>query len=1032
MANPKYAELVFPFDLGLDESSVPERVAADSFTLQRNTRLSVQPGAPVKSPAETTIAAMTGSPQIHGLAAAGDSVIAFFDPATGQRRVLDNDVTQVLSTADNAIGTNRYLPTQIEQSGAVCGDFASGLPAVTIDADGNVWYAYVKRYDTMADGHLYVTVYDSDGDKIIPSRRLRVVGPFALAPWVGLTYTTAGGVVVWWRDDSSGGQISAAQLTLDADRGNVTFGAQTPIYTPLASYTASLCSDGELYAFLMTRHSSTVDRLSMRRVDTSTLTVLTGSVLPATTLNAPTQYMCCDYVRTTAGEYILYAWSGSTPVSGYGVMDAATFGPLWNAAGPAIYGPVACAASVNGAAASNEWSVFAVSECNGYVGTVANYSRTVFSARRLDGTIGTPTKTVPWMRIYDTGCTWVRSRSNMFALFGLARCYQNAALPDDLGFVEDPCVEQFLVYGNGAIAMAPVSRYGAGTGTGEDGVDLTQIPTLTAIPLPSMHGRTSVCVGDKLYNTYLQFRGYPTGYVTTGYVPIFVRTSLEGGAFRSCPDTRGGAIVVASKPWYWDGAETVEQSVAYRPKVKAVPGAGPATGLYAIRAVYTWRNAFGEVVRSAPSTAVTFDQVTTQLWISLPSTMRDGEFQAYFDIDLYIRDVNADSLYYLYRQAPTSRSQDGCFYYSNIIYAALSGLNPTPALYSTGGAGTQLLPNAPQPLWDAALVGKRLIGIDAETRTTVVVSKEKEVGIALEFASELNLAVDGSAGRLTAASEMGGDAVILAERGIYAVAGDARDNLGNGNGFDRPRIVSDMGCTDKLSVVRCPAGILFRTIENNFALWSGGGLTVFDKIVATSDVVGSAVFAAQDEVVFFFAGGTRKAFNYRLMRWSEWTMSTVPDAVVQCADGTVVYYTNSTSFVRMDPAGYSASAQMGFATGWIIPESDQGDCTFSEVLFQAIYSGSHGLQLEIAVDYGDYDDDLRREWDATELASFKTEDDRYTVGVSLQRTARAIRVRVTELAASGDGMRPLSCTLCYSSTGRGHQRTAVMRDGQMK
>jgi hypothetical protein len=323
--------------------------------------------------------------------------------------------------------------------------------------------------------------------------------------------------------------------------------------------------------------------------------------------------------------------------------------------------------------------------------------------------------------------------------------------------------------------------------------------------------------------------------------------------------------------------------------------------------------------------------------------------------------------------------------------------------------------------------------IDAEDRSVVWPSKTKVKDIAHEFAGELKIRFPASAGKLTAVSELDGNPVFFTETGVYAIYGEGPNNSGQGARFSDPRRLTDLPCTNRQSVVKCAAGIIFQTGSNIAILTSGGGVQITKSVPFSTDFSSSAFVPGDREAVLFSGNGEALVYDVDSQNFSKW--SYVP-AEVESFSGCLiptngkVILAGSSTIHEIDFDNESTTSQMSVKTGWLQPGGQQGDVTIRGVVLQAGYSGQHDVTITVECDY-DSTLTTSRTWTNAELAPLVNGLSRYTLYVDHQwKDVRAIRITVTETNAIGNGCLPISATVLYGIDPKVKQ--LALRDGAKK
>lgn len=167
---------------------------------------------------------------------------------------------------------------------------------------------------------------------------------------------------------------------------------------------------------------------------------------------------------------------------------------------------------------------------------------------------------------------------------------------------------------------------------------------------------------------------------------------------------------------------------------------------------------------------------------------------------------------------------------------------------------------------------------------TVIYSKRRGLGQpAGEFNGNLTISVPDAGGAITALAEMNGALIIFKRDRIYALAGEGPNDVGGGQFYGTPQLVSsDVGCSKPRTVVLTPAGLMFVS-ERGIYLYNGSAVQYVGAEVERfndQDYVSAAVMPDQSVVVFVTSSGSTLSFNYEFGQWSPWTNNDGIDCVM--------------------------------------------------------------------------------------------------------------------------------------------------------
>lgn len=502
-------------------------------------------------------------------------------------------------------------------------------------------------------------------------------------------------------------------------------------------------------------------------------------------------------------------------------------------------------------------------------------------------------------------------------------------------------------------------------------------------------------------------------------------------------------MLASAYPACWDGLETTEACVPHVPRVVVdTSGTGASlTGEFLVTAVITFRDAAGNIHRSPPALPfpITLTADAARVFVTIPNTFRTGALQEEFDVTLYWT-LDAGTIFYAHPDGVTNRGGNGGVWVFDSIRAPSDADVP---LYSDGTAAAELLPQCPPPARDVRSIGGRYWLIDAENPYVVWPSKSKQEGYTVEFAGQLRITgFDPQYGELLAAVDVNGTPHFLAERGVWAVDGYGPNNAGQGQRFGDPRLVSSQGCMGRHTVAVIPeVGAMYQARDGKMVLLGGGSkrLETFEPGALRAPTV----HFGEAEVIYPRVEGGWAVYNWLMDAWTTWpvTVEVEPTCVltVPQADGTqqtLVYYQDIGTLRSMrSDTTIEGSGPILVERGWIAPETPNGYCVIREVWVHARNEAAHNLTVDVWCDYdesgatvGGMSNHVQRTWAPAEITAI-TVDGRYTVGVTLEKTARAVKVRVTGGYTSGapegftEGCQPLSVQVWYGVNAGARHRT---------
>lgn len=1040
----------FPLDLGMDNTASDTAVQpfgpGAALVASTNTRLSKVRGLPVKAPGTTTpndpSSPHSGATACGGVVPCGhvSSSLVMRQRRYGAQRVAGTALSQLDCPLPGTPGVGAYWPADVSRAGAVPGGGQYVAPAMCM-LDEQIWLASVRRNDIGTGLGIFVVVLGADGEVVAALEQvLSIAGTAATPPWVGLTSHGANGVRLWYQDGAGTG---VKLSTLTVSNGDVTATAGVTMYTPTASglRTYDVTAHGTAYAWLLTISAAAVGDIALTKVDIATNTVVATRTTSVTTTTG--SYLSVKSASMSAGDRVAVMVALAAGTCTELLFDGSSMAAaLHTFTGRMLLGEPVCGFYRSGA---TEYVCYGVTDLSVSIGAAFPATGgSYFEARTVDAT-GTLSATVslPWLAFVSKFEHHSPAAGEIYPVFAAQPGWTSDGgqyFATNKEFCADPAVHVYridLPYG-GAV-------YGAPSGVsciGRFGVDRA------AVYPPRIPGSTAGirynsdvlwCDGDKIGLVYAE---NPSAYAEINFPCRFVELDMTARQPRYAIGADGVAIIAAAMPMEWDGSTLAECCAPHMPNLAIATTGGSglniAAGTYLVSAVVTWRDSAGVLHRSMPAIVRSETTAGGTAWVIQVSAhllVHDGAVQDSYEVEIYMSLAGGSVLYRLQQMAPTTIT---ALYWEFANVSTPAASDVTPPIYTTGAAGFPLPAQAPPCMYDVAVVGNRAWMIHGEYRLELWPSKPKERtprlgSVAYEWSSELPVQLPTAAGKAMALVEEGGSLMVLCSNGAWVVTGPGPGAaLTDSGSFNTPEQVSDIGCSSRDSVIRTPAGVMFRS-GTRFAVVGQQGVRLVDEIDASAlGTLVPVLLRDTQEVVWFSSSGVHMVYNYAVGRWSKWDSNVAPAVVAGALDpvsGLVNLVASSDSTVRqMDPSGSSSTAQMSFQTGHMVIGGPQDDNVVNDIVIQAKSNGSHGLTVTIQEDYGQRDSTTRT-FSAAEIAAC-TVNGQYTVCVSPKNASmRTCKVTITETGATGDAFRPLSVTV-IGTKNPGTKRDAVKAAGR--
>jgi hypothetical protein len=505
----------------------------------------------------------------------------------------------------------------------------------------------------------------------------------------------------------------------------------------------------------------------------------------------------------------------------------------------------------------------------------------------------------------------------------------------------------------------------------------------------------------------------------------------------------GTAIAAGGLVQTLDSTAAAETAIVDRPRIGAVVRSGGGVAIdftpgdYLLTAIFVYRDAFGNVHRSAPAdpyrlTVVGAQDTWTIYYSAANYLTRDDA-----TVEFYVTEPNGTVLrrwFDLPATAPVGTTAAGWRSVAVRDAVALGnralGLPPldAPTLYTTGGA----LPFVPVgSARFAFLFRNRLIVGGADDGRSVVYSNEPEAFEAPSFAVGNILRMEHEAG-CTAAGSLGDKLVLFTPSGVYGVFGQFRDRFGAGNALSGPDAIHDyIGCEQPISVVGVPTGLLFLATDDRFYLLSDRlelvpiGLRVQDWTSTEQGGQGyrtceAAVHILEEREVRFYlrnAAGARTVlvYNYQVDQWSRDEIGlfggSAPWGGACYSEQLGCFVAAPGQWAREDRTTWKdggAWVRLVARTAWIQPGGSQDYARVRNCQFLGRSASPHDLRIRVYTDFDASTVKAQGTWTAAQLAPIAATS--WPAQVRLQvgsQKTQATQIRIDDIepigASTGQG-----------------------------
>jgi hypothetical protein len=461
----------------------------------------------------------------------------------------------------------------------------------------------------------------------------------------------------------------------------------------------------------------------------------------------------------------------------------------------------------------------------------------------------------------------------------------------------------FLINGSLSLSSSPVVTakiaYENGGGyltTGLPGVTVTnnvaEIPYLFKDLITSVNKNTNVATGTQVAGIYSQ----------TGINIVSFEIGTQG---LDTVEIGNDLLLSGGFLWMYDGQVPVEQNFLVYPDtdvtnpsdmvtwsttgghIHAQPDGITNVNAYYYQFVYEWTDNQGNAFRSAPSIPVALTTTgsgnTGSVAINVPTlrlTYKVGNSpvkisvyrwsvaqEVYYEVTSIITPVLNDTT--VDQVTGTDTSSDA-FILGNAI------------LYTTGGVVEDIGPPATNIM---TLFDTRLWLVDAEDQNLLWYSKQVIEATPVEMSDLFTIYIsptvgaEGSTGPITALAPMD-DKLIIFKQGtgnaIYYINGTGPDNTGANSQYSEPIFVtSTVGCSNQLSIVFIPQGLMFQSNKGIWLLDRGLNTSYIGAPVeqyTTGAIVESAQnIPATNQVRFILNTGITLMYDYYYGQWGTFT-----------------------------------------------------------------------------------------------------------------------------------------------------------------
>lgn len=466
-------------------------------------------------------------------------------------------------------------------------------------------------------------------------------------------------------------------------------------------------------------------------------------------------------------------------------------------------------------------------------------------------------------------------------------------------------------------------------------------------------------------------------------------------------------------PYFYDGKGIAEVGFNVFPEKPinggSVAGTIPA-GTYSYVATYEYYDNQGNLHRSAPSEALSITVASPQangvtvntLTLTEAYKCPLGNTASPCYIVLY-RTVNGGTTYYRVAKQLNDPANSNQGFTDNTSDATLIG---STQLYTTGGEVENISP----PSTDLMTSFKnRIILVDSQNPLNWWASKQVIQGFPPEFSDLFTNSIDQRGGKITAVSTMDDKLIFFKKSVIFYVFGDGPSPAGTNNDFSYPQIVTtDVGCSNRDSVVIMPLGLMFQSDKGIYLLarsmetvYIGAAVEEYnDRKVTSAQVVPDTT-----QVRLTLDDSTVLVYDYFAQQWSVFTGLEFVSAT-----------TFNNKYHGLKPSGIvwaetkgedtddGTAIPMKFKSGWINLGGIQGFQRVKELLLVGESTEVTQLSVSFAYDFKDLDVQntvisITETQEPTQYRVFPARQKSETIRITIQDTPSAPSRGIINLSA---------------------------------
>ena len=537
-------------------------------------------------------------------------------------------------------------------------------------------------------------------------------------------------------------------------------------------------------------------------------------------------------------------------------------------------------------------------------------------------------------------------------------------------------------------------------------------------------------------NISITLSGYPGSTTTTSIYPLYSGNDIYAGFTTSTgPTSTTTAEMTINLPLrsantftftctlntdYIYACSTV-LSVGQR--IIITSGAGLVSGFTIIRAINSTTYQIDQIATASTVTVTAYTNDVFSLVTVVTNPAGTLKQNAY--VTLYRTAVNGTVYYRCTDTVSLSYINKSQRYLAISSTMSDYELTAQDQLYTTGGEIENTSPPAPYIM---ITYKNRLLIVPKDNRLVFWYSKEIISGYPVEFTDSFIWQITELGGNITALAALDEKLIIFKNNQIFYMLGEGPAPNGTNNDFTSAQLISsDVGCTDKNSIVNTGDGLFFQSQKGIYLLnrsllpeYIGAPVETY----GTQEIISTQILLQQNQVRFSLVSGLVLCYDTFQKQWSVFqgtgdSLTEVDSEVISdlyCSintDGVVKKETIGAYSDYRTVAGVQTQTYIpiSFDTSWISLSSIEGYQRIYELILLGNYVTNHTMTVDVYYDFNESYHDTVTIADA--IPSGAADVFEYRVFMPRQKCT-SIRFKITEVPVAtyfGEGLKISTMTL---------------------